>query len=507
MSVSKYLIKNTANAKAIRSDICELAFVNSCKIKNGYIIVDAYDEAEEKSVFSNIREIALNYGAVVSREDEAKTDEKAEKDEKLPDSTVNEQFSQEVSDENEPLKEAKAQTEEDKTVASELDKSNSDKEEKTLNERKKSFKKETISRVCELSLSLIFLIVGYFLPGTNSSFGIKTAVYIIAFAISCYDVIFEIIKAVMKKRIVSSSYVVAVLLISSVVFSGLSGGAVISLGYAFFLAVKQFFSTKIQLQAEEIFEKDKAEEVFNNVQKTFKDNRLTKIIYAVSLAIALGSFAFLIPALREYNDVIVVVSVSLILLSLGEEVLRFILGYKSIKLQIQGVEFKDFNVLKTLADANAFELDASVLTENGELKQDAIGAMKELISLNAKSLKTNFDIELKGEVRKQIDFKEKNFNGKKTAFVGDGKDISFTENGDVTLNNNDIKSLPWLYRALKRLKTTNRLFVAVVVSDLILAVLSYVFCGILQFEYISVICGALGYVILGLYLAFSCFDD
>ncbi|MGN0819131.1 MAG: hypothetical protein ACI4M6_01870 [Christensenellaceae bacterium] len=500
MSVCKYSIKNTANAKAIRNDVTELAFVTSCKIKNGYIIVNVYDEAEEKSVFSNVKEIAQNYGAVVSRAEQASTSQNAKNVEKSLNSTVKAEISEEISAENDRENSVDTQPVVD-------DKEEPAEEEKTLEERKKAFKKESVSRLCELSLSLILLIVGYFLPGSNSSFGIKTAVYIIAFAISAYDVIYEIIKAVMKKRVISSSYVVVVLIASSVVFFGLSGGATVSFGYAFFIALKQFLTTKIQLEAEQVFQKGKAEEIFANTLDMLKNNKLVKIAYFISLVLAFGSFAFLFPQFREYNDAVVVASVSLILLTACEEVYRIILCYKAVKLHIAGVEFKTLASLEKLSEANAFELDASVLTKEGVLRQDAIGAMKELVSLNVKSLKTNFDTELSEDVRKQIDFKEKDFKGKRVVAVGFGKDVSFAACGDVTINNDDIKTLPYLFGAAKKLRRIKRLSVAVIAADVVLAVLSYVFCGLFALEYLSVICGALGYIVLSAYLAAGCFGD
>ena len=122
-----------------------------------------------------------------------------------------------------------------------------------------------------------------------------------------------------------------------------------------------------------------------------------------------------------------------------------------VLLKINGIEYEEISALKKVGEANSFTFDAAALTENGQVKEDAIGALKELMSLGVKNVTTDFSgCSLDPSVKKKIDFVDKSFGGEKKALVGSGKDVSLDGDGKVIIKNGEISFVPYCYKVAKR---------------------------------------------------------
>ncbi len=121
-----------------------------------------------------------------------------------------------------------------------------------------------------------------------------------------------------------------------------------------------------------------------------------------------------------------------------------------ISARINEIDYDNETLICELGLANSFEMGAGQLTENGELKEDSIGAMKELLSLGVQNVTTNFEgVELKEEVKKQIDFVDKAFKGEKK-FKCYEKIAFSQEDGKISILNNEISFLPLAYKLAKK---------------------------------------------------------
>lgn len=123
----------------------------------------------------------------------------------------------------------------------------------------------------------------------------------------------------------------------------------------------------------------------------------------------------------------------------------------AILLRSCSVDVRSLSDIKTLAKANSFVFDAAALTERGEIKEDALGALKELLNGGARNITTDFSgSALDGAVAEKIDFVDKPFKGERKLTVGSLKDVSLDDSGKICVKNGEISFVPLAYKIAKR---------------------------------------------------------
>ena len=145
-----------------------------------------------------------------------------------------------------------------------------------------------------------------------------------------------------------------------------------------------------------------------------------------------------------------------------------------------------------LGSANSFVFDAAALTENGEIKKDAFGALRETLDEGAKNVTTDFDgCDLNEDVKKKIDFVDKAFKGERKIRVGDDKDVSLSGNGKIDIGNGEISFVPLAYKLARKAVKRERASIIMFALTFALAVAGTIFMPLK----LSVLYAALPFVI------------
>ena len=121
--------------------------------------------------------------------------------------------------------------------------------------------------------------------------------------------------------------------------------------------------------------------------------------------------------------------------------------------------------LKKLGTANSFKFQASTLTENGKVKEDAYGCANELLASGVKNVGTEFNIELNDEARAKLDFVEKPVEKERPVTVGEF--VTLSGGGEVDILDGELSYIPLCYKAAKAAIRRKR---AILVGRMILSV-------------------------------------
>ncbi|HBK01905.1 MAG TPA: hypothetical protein DDY77_02600 [Clostridiales bacterium] len=185
-------------------------------------------------------------------------------------------------------------------------------------------------------------------------------------------------------------------------------------------------------------------------------------LFALDLALILASLVccFVLPIFAENYaaeltsyvgicvSIMLTASFSLAAAIAAESVYRAVVVAK-----YRGIDFGAEKAFYTLANANSIVVRSSVLTENGTLKADSLGALKELYFDGAKNVTTEFDCAVEAEDKEKIDLVDKAFKGEKKVFAGGDGEVSFQreKTGEkVVIENGEIFMLPLAYSLAKK---------------------------------------------------------
>ena len=137
------------------------------------------------------------------------------------------------------------------------------------------------------------------------------------------------------------------------------------------------------------------------------------------------------------------------------------------------IKFAGESSLNKLAGANEFVFLSSVMTENGQIKEDVYGCMNELLSLGVKNVRTEFDNHLDEAVKAKLKFKQKQVDEPRTIVVG--KDVTFGGDGEVDIAGGELSFLPLAYKMAKRAGARKNLIFVVKAISLAACVAALVF--------------------------------
>lgn len=116
------------------------------------------------------------------------------------------------------------------------------------------------------------------------------------------------------------------------------------------------------------------------------------------------------------------------------------------------IDYKDIEKINKLGRGNSLKVSAKALcdlTLDVKLKEDSIGALKELTALGVKKVSTDFDFELPETVKESLDFVEPKLNNEKQfSFYADKGDVSFNGDG-VNVLNGEVSFVPLAYKMAK----------------------------------------------------------
>ncbi len=139
---------------------------------------------------------------------------------------------------------------------------------------------------------------------------------------------------------------------------------------------------------------------------------------------------------------------------IGLSVLRSNKIFKSLYTEgfSKGIDFNDLQSTKKLGEANAMKVSAKALCEqNGSgLKEDSLGALKELNALGIKKISTDFDLKLSDSVKKQIDFVEPTLKKENSVYFGDNSGDVALLGGNVNVFSGEISFVPLAYKMAKK---------------------------------------------------------
>ncbi len=444
-----YKVENITDEKSVISEISKIDGVLSCQIVDGVLFYEISPLFNEYDILVASMNICESFGGeLIVGEDNLSNE--INNDEEVFDKNINENI-----EDNQPIAE-------DLDIKDE--KVQEYKESETLYEKRKKLKKDITIRVCELALSLVLFVIACFIPSNGTSvFTASSILLILAFAISVYETFYFMFIAISKKKFYDTAIVLMLACVSMVLFGGLKQATVISIIYSLIISISEYSKRQREIMLSELYDltendEDKAVEKAGNYLKELdkeftKGEKARKIVGYVALLITVFSFFCLIPALKLSNYVSMIIGVGVILTVLSNDIIKDgIINSRAFSKYCE-IEFNSNENLDAVANANALEISvSSMVDENGELKENSIGAMKEFVALGIKSLKTEFDIEVKDEIKDQVDFVDKDFKNKKVITIGDkDKTLSFEKDAKfVEISSNEMASLPLAFRLAKK---------------------------------------------------------
>lgn len=118
----------------------------------------------------------------------------------------------------------------------------------------------------------------------------------------------------------------------------------------------------------------------------------------------------------------------------------------------KGIDFNDLISTEKLGKANAMKVSAAALCDQtgAKLKEDSLGALKELNVLGIKKVSTDFDLELSNAVKKQIDFVEPTLKKENSVYFGNNSGDVALLGGNVNVFNGEISFVPLAYKMAKK---------------------------------------------------------
>lgn len=192
-------------------------------------------------------------------------------------------------------------------------------------------------------------------------------------------------------------------------------------------------------------------------------------LFALDLAFVIAALVccFVLPIFAEDYAAELTASVGIcvsVMLTASFSLAAFIASesvYRAIVVgKYSGIDFGAEKAFFGLANANSIVVRSSALTENGVLKPDSLGALKELYFDGAKNVTTEFDCDVEEDDKKKIDLVDKAFKGERKAYAGGDGEVSFdkSKTGEkVVIENGEIFMLPLAYslskKAVKRERT------------------------------------------------------
>lgn len=142
----------------------------------------------------------------------------------------------------------------------------------------------------------------------------------------------------------------------------------------------------------------------------------------------------------------------------------------------KGIDFNDLTSTEKLGKANAMKVSATALCDfsGAKLKEDSLGALKELNALGIKKVSTDFDLELPSTVKKQIDFVEPTLKKENSVYFGNNSGDVALLGGNVNVFSGEISFVPLAYKmAKKALKLAKfSLFTSIAVKVLLAALVT-----------------------------------
>lgn len=466
-----YKVENLSDEKSVLSEISKLEGVKNCQVVDGVLFYELTEWCNEYDILVASIEICEKYGAtlIVGDDNQVDSGEDETSDSLSQDLTEDDQGLEEVlsDDDSDNVLDGEEENQDNRVIGrSFLQKLKEEpKDDETLNEKRVKLKRDIITRAGELLLSIILFVVACFIPSNSQSvFTASSVLFIIAFAVSVYEIFYFMFIAFSEKKYFDSTITVMLGLVALVLFGALKYATIISMLYSLILSITQYTKRHREIILGELYDVtlldenksvEKANQVLDGLDGVFcKSDKIKKVFGYFSLIIIVFSFFTLIPALKLTNYSILIVGVGIILAVFSNDIVKDGIINATVNAKYCEIEYQNFNNINLIANANALEIDASVMMDGENLNENSIGAMKEFVSLGIKSLKTNFDVDVKEEIKEQIDFADKDFKGKKLLTIGGAdKMISFDENAKNTkVSSGEMSSLPLAYKIAKRCK-------------------------------------------------------
>lgn len=421
---------------------------------------------------------------------------------------------------------------------------------------KKRIKSDTITRIAELSVSLILLIISLLIKSDETaSFSFNSVLMILSFAISAYECLYNAIIDIVKKRWWSENIYIGLAYIAGALLGYVTEISVIALVFAAGKELETFRKETLRFKTEETFytgsfsvaldggetkaisalEKGDTflisqydvvpcdgvcltDGLYDCYKTEFKTEKTVKAGESVAAGSVLlsekakitvekkNADSFLSVAKKEFESklkeygktpsflkwvmpaaFIIALVTTLVLALTSDDGFAFgIYDYGHIGLLITfcgcgyylirnvfaisesavvearcaSADFSNKNAFDLLGKANSFVFSAGALTENKKIKEDAFGALTELINCGAKNVTTDFtDCDLPAEVAKKIDFVDRSPKKEKKISVGVNKDLSLGDDGKINILNGQISFVPYVYKIAKRAKNLRKLSV------------------------------------------------
>ncbi len=457
-----YKVEGEFNKKQALKEISQIAGVISCEFDENNLIYEISPYANEYDILTASMSIIENLGGELIVGEENQYDSSEE--------ILEEDFTS-TDDENENLNEDTKLDENENIGNNRVIDEDLHEEKESLITKRKKLKSDVITRICELSVSLILLIISLILPNSeNSVFSINSVLLIFSFAICIYEIFYYASIDISNKKFYSIDLGFSLANIALVLMGGLETSVILSLIYSFARSIDKLSERYGEIYLGEILDvsvndedgayKLAQKQIKESKEKFGKNTKLEMILGYLSIAVTLLSLLTLIPALNLGNYSLLIISVAIFLIVLSQfvcgNIKANILSFTKMVAKYFEIEFSSFEQIEKTAKANSIEVDFSAMVNGEELKDDAIGCFMELKLLGIKNFHTNFDIDGKEEVKKNVDFVERELKNKKTISIGlQGRDINFNQ-GEVLLTSPEMFRLPiWYKIAKKSLKLVN----------------------------------------------------
>ena len=202
-----YGISGAEDEKSLLNSLKKIAGVKQCGIEDGKLFYVLDEHTDEYHVLLEANELCAKFGAalIIGDDDDDSQDESAAETENVTEAVRQTEETDEHDEEAPAAKSSVRSIFDDEEDYSSVDK---------IVYKRKKVRNEMIVRAVELCASAILLLVCFFISGSETGFGAKSLLSVLAFALGGYEIFYAAIADVAHKKFLSENAILTLIAIA-----------------------------------------------------------------------------------------------------------------------------------------------------------------------------------------------------------------------------------------------------------------------------------------------------